>query len=131
MGFKAPYESAVHMAFDWDDNSRFFHSLASSRKCRNFIQTLEAEGIVHTTHAAKRTSSTSSMVRSLIGSTTPISWDFHRCDLCPDLTVWLDMTSKDHFLWKKFPVLSMLRTQMLALAQMSSVSPLIGQSGLL
>jgi hypothetical protein len=53
MGFKAPCEAVVHMAFDWDDNSRFFHSLASNRKYCNFIQTLEAEGIVHTTHAAK------------------------------------------------------------------------------
>ena len=131
MGFKAPCEAAVHMAFDWDDNSRFFHSLASSRKCRNFIQTLQPRASCTPPMQQKRTSSTSSMVHSLIGSTTPVSWDFHLCDLCPDLTVWLDMTSKDHFLWKKFPVLSMLRTQMLALAQMSSVSPLIGQSGLL
>lgn len=43
----------LRIALEWDENSRFFHTAASGRKCKNKIHYLESDGVEQHSHEAK------------------------------------------------------------------------------
>lgn len=40
----------VRLAMEWDENSRFFHTAASGRRCKNLIHCLEHDGQTFLAH---------------------------------------------------------------------------------
>lgn len=78
---------SVKLAFEWDENSRFFHASASGRKRRNAIpELLDDSGHLHTNHAAKSTLLLN-FYSNLLGQTHTLTWGFTLTDLYPSFTV--------------------------------------------
>jgi hypothetical protein len=74
----------VRLVVEWDENSRFFHAVASGRCRRNNIAVLECDVVIATTHSAK-CDVLHNFYSALLGRTRGTSWNFNLGDLYPSL----------------------------------------------
>ncbi|KAF8670729.1 hypothetical protein HU200_050394 [Digitaria exilis] len=76
----------LRLATEWDENSKFFHACANGRRRSNKIQTLEIDGVSHTSHDAKQ-EILHDYYKNLLDSPTTTHWNFDLRDLYPTLSV--------------------------------------------
>ncbi|XP_066360899.1 uncharacterized protein [Miscanthus floridulus] len=72
----------LKLAFEWDENSRFFHASASGWKRKNHIQELQDGDSLCTSHTSKAVI-LHNFYSNLLGLATPTQWDFSLSDLYP------------------------------------------------
>ena len=77
---------------DWDENSRFFHAVASGRCRRNAIACLEQDGVVTSAHDTKSTI-LHTFYSDLLGRARETARDFNLHDLYPHFAVNTDNMS--------------------------------------
>ena len=72
----------IRIATEWDENSRFFHSTASSRRRKNLIHCLEHDGQTFLAHDANSLI-LHNFYNELLSTTHPVEWRFRLSELYP------------------------------------------------
>ena len=72
----------IRFALEGDENTSYFHALASCRKRRNAIPIIDHDGQSFSGHADKA-KALEAFFRNLLGTAMPCSWNFRLRDLYP------------------------------------------------
>ena len=76
----------LRVALEWDENSRFFHAVASGRRRQNTIACLEIDGLVTSAHDAKSTI-LYNFYSDFLGRACSTEWRFNLLDLYRQMDV--------------------------------------------